>query len=215
MTPEEFADLLALGHETQGIEFKGPFARADKEQFAEVVRSVLGMANRQDGGLVVIGVDEHDDGSGAGKKLRAVGMSEGDRVGWDQDAVVSVVDSYADPFVELDVERVQYEGKHFVVLRVRGFAQFPVLCKKQFVKPKGPKSDVVLRQGACYVRRRGRIETSEIPTHVEMRELLDLATEKGIRRFLSRAHRAGLDIAGMRQIPDDAALFDAERGDFR
>jgi hypothetical protein len=65
------------------------------------------------------------------------------------------------------------------------------------------------------VRRRGRIETSEIPTHVEMRDLRDLATEKGIRRFLSQVHRAGLDIAGLRQVPDDAALFDAQRGDFR
>lgn len=95
------------------------------------------------------------------------------------------------------------------------FDEFPVLCKKQYVKQKGGKRDVVLREGGCYVRRRGRIETSEIPTHVEMRDLRDLATEKGIRRFLSQVHRAGLDIAGLRQVPDDAALFDAQRGDFR
>jgi len=82
-------------------------------------------------------------------------------------------------------------------------------------KKKGDKNDVVLREGACYVRRRGRIETSELPTHVEMRDLLELATEKGIRRFLKQVHKAGLDIAGMRQVPDDAALFDKQRGEFR
>jgi len=215
VTPEEFAQLLDLGHETQGIEFKGPFAREDKDQFVEVVRAVLGMANRRDGGLVVIGIDEHDDGTGLGKKLLAVGLSTTDREGWDQDAVLSSVNSYADPFVELDVEPVEHDGKNFVVLRVREFDEFPVLCKKQHVKKKGDKNDVVLREGACYVRRRGRIETSELPTHVEMRDLLELATEKGIRRFLKQVHKAGLDIAGMRQVPDDAALFDKQRGEFR
>lgn len=215
MTPDEFAQLLDLGHESQGIEFKGPFARADKEQFAEVVRAVLGMANRRDCGLIVIGVDEHDDGTGSGKKLLPVGLSATDREGWDQDAVLSSVNSYVDPFVELDVVSVEHDGKHFVALHVREFDEFPVLCTKPFAKQKGNRSDVVLREGACYVRRRGRIETSEIPTHVEMRELLDLATEKGIRRFLKQAHRSGLDIVGLRQLPDDAALFDAQRGDFR
>lgn len=215
MTPEEFAQLLDLGHETQGIEFKGPFARADKDQFVEVVRAVLGMANRRDGGLVVIGIDEHDEGTGSGKKLLAVGLSTTDREGWDQDAVLSSVNSYADPFVELEVELIEHDGKHFVVLRVREFDEFPVLCTKPYAKQKGNRSDVVLREGACYVRRRGRIETTELPSHVEMRELLDLATEKGIRRFLTQVHRAGLDIAGLRQVPDDAALFDAQRGEFR
>lgn len=215
MTPEEFAQLLDLGHETQGIEFKGPFARADKEQFAEVVRAVLGMANRRDGGIVIIGVDEHDDGTGSGKKLLAVGLTAAHREGWDQDALLSSVNSYADPFVELDVEPVDHDAKHFVVLRVREFAEFPVLCTKQFVKQKGGKTDVVLREGACYVRRRGRIETSELPTHVEMRELLELATEKGIRRFLKQVHKAGINIAGLQHMPDDEALFEAQRSDFR
>lgn len=213
MTPEEFAQILKLGHETQGIEFKGPFARSDKEQFAEVVRAVLGMANRRDGGLVVIGVDEQDDGTGT--RLLAKGLTPLERQEWDHDAVLSSVNSFADPFVELDVEPVEFDSKHFVVVRVREFADLPILCKKQSVKQKGPKTDTVLREGGCYVRRRGRIETSEIPTHVEMRDLIDLATEKGIRRFLNQVHKSGLDIAGMRGMPDDAELFDKQRGDFR
>lgn len=136
MTPEEFAQILKLGHETQGIEFKGPFARSDKEQFAEVVRAVLGMANRRDGGLVVIGVDEHDDGTGTGTRLLAKGLTAVEREGWDHDAVLSIVNSYADPFVDLDVEPFEVDSKHFVALRVHEFAEFPVLCKKQYVKQK-------------------------------------------------------------------------------
>lgn len=201
---------MAIGHETQGVEFKGPFARTDKDQFAKVVRAILGMANHRDGGLVIVGIDEHDDGSG--KTLRVVGMTPDERQSWDQDAVLSSVNSYADPFVELNVEPIQHDGKHLIAIRVREFAELPVLCKKPFMKQAGDKREPVLREGACYVRRRGRIESSEIPTHVEMRELLDLSTEKGIRRFLKQAHHVGL---GASPTIDDTALFDAQRGTFR
>lgn len=215
MSSENFRETLAIGNEVPGIEFKGPFARTDKGQFAEVVRAVLGMANRRDGGQVIIGVDEARRDDGPGTVLNAVGLSAAEFKGWDQDAVLSILDSYADPFVELDIEPVEHDGKHFIVLRVREFDEFPVLCKKQYVKQKGRKDDVVLRQGGCYVRRRGKVETSEIPTHVEMRELLDLATEKGVRRFVQRAQRVGMQ-ASSSSIPlDDAARFDEQRGEFR
>lgn len=58
MTNQEFASYLALNHELQGVEFKGPGPRSDKQLFAKVVRAVLGIANRRDGGLLIIGVDD-------------------------------------------------------------------------------------------------------------------------------------------------------------
>lgn len=93
------------------------------------------------------------------------------------------------------------------MLQISEFEEVLVLCRQPF--------EAVLRQSAYYARRRGRIETSEVSTHVEMRELLELVTEKGIRRFLSQVHGPGLDIAGLSQISADAARFDAQRGDFR
>lgn len=63
MTPEEFAQLLTLGHEMYGGEFKGPFDRTDKAAFAKILKAVLAMPNRRDGGKVIVGVDEVDDGS--------------------------------------------------------------------------------------------------------------------------------------------------------
>ena len=205
MTPEEFAQLLELGHELHGIEFKGPLDRKDKASFAKVAKAVLAMANRRDGGKVIVVVDEVDGGSLI--SLQPTGMTEAQLQSWGHDDVVENLAKFADPFVTVSTQRVEHDGRTFVVLTVDEFEEVPVLCRHPF--------EGVLRQGACYVRRRGRIETSEIPTHVEMRELLDLATEKGIRRFLSQVHRAGLDIAGLRQVPYDAALFDSLRGDFR
>ncbi len=54
MDDEEFAQRLALGHETRGTEFKGPGLQSDRRLVAQVVRAVLGMANRRDGGSSLV-----------------------------------------------------------------------------------------------------------------------------------------------------------------
>ncbi len=55
MTEQDFEGLLALGYETNGVEFKGRGNRTDSAFLAGVIRAILGMANRRDGGLVIIG----------------------------------------------------------------------------------------------------------------------------------------------------------------
>ena len=57
MTEEEFESLLAPGHEVDGVEFKGAWVRTDRLFLAKVARAMLGMANRLDGGLVILGID--------------------------------------------------------------------------------------------------------------------------------------------------------------
>ncbi len=69
-----------------------------------------------------------------------------------------------------------------------------------------PGFGIILREGARYVRRRGKPETSEIPTQSEMRELLDLAIEKGVRRFIARARAVGLVLGGS-EPPRDEERF--------
>ena len=62
MSDEEFLELLSSG-ERPGVEFKNARARTDRS-FVEVAKAVLAMANRRNGGIIVVGVD--DDGSAAG-----------------------------------------------------------------------------------------------------------------------------------------------------
>jgi hypothetical protein len=73
-------------------------------------------------------------------------------------------------------------------LRVSEFEEWPILCSGEF---QGQGRDQgVLRRGALYLRGRRSIETAEIPSLEELRELLELATEKRLRRFLATAQRA-------------------------
>jgi predicted HTH transcriptional regulator len=196
-----------MGHELPGVEFKPPGPRTEAYLFASVTRAVLGMANRSDGGLVILGVKE------AGSGLLPVGLAPAELDSWNYDDVMAALSGAADPFVSVSMERVSADNKTFVVLKVAEFETIPVICKRAFKDPKNP-SKLVLRPGACYVRTRKKPETSEIPSQTEMRELLDLATRKGIRHVIERAVAAGLPLITS-SGPTDAELFDAELADFK
>ncbi len=64
--------MIALGYETRGTEFKGPGASSDTGFMAIVIRAVLGMSNRRDGGKIIVGVAE------VGGTLNPVGLNESD-----------------------------------------------------------------------------------------------------------------------------------------
>ncbi|MEX0874590.1 MAG: ATP-binding protein [Actinomycetota bacterium] len=197
MTPEELGELIAIGYERRGIEFKGPGSLRDKAYAVKVVRAVLGMANRRDGGLVVLGVDEREG------KLDATGVGEEEQGSWSFDLISEFVAPYADPSASFDLEHLEHEGKLFVVLRVHEFEDVPVLCAKSY--------EPTLRRGACYVRTRRKPETSEIPTQTEMRELIELAVEKRLHEMLGSLQRAGLSLE--RPGPTDDERFDEQIGD--
>jgi predicted HTH transcriptional regulator len=203
VTEQDFESLLALGYETNGVEFKGRGNRTDPAFLAGVIRAILGMANRRDGGLVIIGVDSDS--------LDPVGFDDDEVKTWlNYDELATRVNEYASPSVRFDLEAVTFQGRQFPLISVHEFDDIPILCIKDFHGPgKGPP---VLRRGACYVRARHKPETSEIPSEEEMRELLELAIDKGVRKFVTRAQKAGLSLTmqGTSVSPPDASSFDKQ-----
>ena len=194
MTDQEFAQAIALGHELSGIEFKSPGPLSDSRLVAQVIKAVLGMANRRDGGSVIIGVTEQE-----GRPV-PVGLGAADLSAWHYDALADRIARYADPGVRFELEIKAYNGSRYVVIEVAEFDDIPVLCRRAY--------NGVLRRGACYVRTRRKPETTEIPTQADMRDLLDLATVKWIRRYGDWMRRAGLTPLAAANPPDaDAALF--------
>jgi len=179
MNDQEFKELLLLGREQRHIEFKTGGAKTDKRLLTKIIRAVISMANNSDGGKVIIGISENDDGS-----LNPDGISEGDLNTWSYDKLSDSLAEYCEPNIIFDYEVFEYESKNFIILNVSDFDEVPILCKKDYPE--------VLRSGACYVRTRRKPETSEIPTYIDMRDLIDLAVDKSIRKFIKRANNSGL-----------------------
>lgn len=196
---ELLVELISLGHEMQGIECKSPGPRTDRLQQTKVIKAMLGMTNRRDGGLILIGIKDIKG------KLDPVGLSAEDLSTWKYDDIASSASEYADPSIVFEVQSHEWNGKHFILITVKEFADIPVICKKTY----GPD----LRQGGCYIRSRRKPETTEIPTQEDMRDLLDLATEKRVRNFIAQVRSVGLDLTSEPK-PSDDVLFDQELGDF-
>ena len=185
MTEQEFESLLARGHETNGVEFKGRGNRTDPVFLAGIIRAALGMANRRDGGFVIIGVESDT--------LDPVGFDDDEVESWlNYDELAEKVNEFASPSVHFELEAPTFRVRRFVIIRVHEFEDIRILCSRDFQRPGKGKGPPILRRGICYVRSRHKPETSEIPSEEEMRELLELAIDKGVRKFVTRAQKAGL-----------------------
>lgn len=203
MTPDELREAIALGHEQPGVEFKGAGIRDDKLFSARVIRGVLAMSNRRDGGHIVIGVKE-DEGA-----LSLVGLDDAERTTWHHDDIAAQVSRYADPYVTFTAEELTLDGKTVVVLTVAHCELGPVICKRAYNRDKV----TVLREGAIYIRPRTKSESREVSSSSEMRELIELATDAQVRRFVARAYQAGMAPPSPADSANDSARFVAERGD--
>jgi predicted HTH transcriptional regulator len=205
ITAAEFVGLLNGGRETRAVEFKSAGPRVNNSlPFAFVARAVLAMANLPLGGWIILGIQ--DDGS-------LTGLNGADHATWfEHDELTAGLNAYADPFVEVDVEPFIHEGKNLVIIRVHEFVEVPVLARKD--SPAKPDGKLVIRRGGCYVRPRQQAASMEVPTQTEMRELLDAAANKLLKRFLERAGVAGL-LQAVPQPLTDSQKFDEQLGDFR
>lgn len=175
MTPAQLETAIALGREQRGTEFKGP-GHCEKHLLAKVTRAILAMANNPDGGVVIIGVGD------TGPKLVEQGLTQEEIDSWGQDHLMSNLSNYADPYVDAQVGNVELRSKRYVTISVSPFDEHPVICKRDYEK--------ILRKGAIYARPRGgKIETVEVPSHVEMREIVDRAAEARARSLIDQSQR--------------------------
>ena len=198
MTEQELEAILAQGHETHGVEFKGPGKRTNSAFVASVIRAMLGMANHRDGGHVILGIDS--------ESLEPVGLDDDEEASWlNYDALAPAVNEYASPSLSFNVQSVTFRENQIVIIRVEEFEEIPILCRKEFQAP--AKKSSLLRRGACYVRASHKPETSEIPSEQEMRELLELAIDKGVAKFLARVQKVGLLGAGVPLKESDSSRF--------
>lgn len=166
---------------------------------ATITKSVLGMANTKDGGWIIMGKEKQPN-----ETFNAVGMSQSDYDSFDSDAVKDFVKDYADPYVSLSVNKLEYAQKKFVVLRIEEFDSIPAICKRDWGN--------ILHRGKIYTRSRGKPETIEVPGQSEMREIIDMAVEKKIREFYERISRVGLRHL-IPSEPRDKEQFDKQRED--
>jgi len=198
LTPSEVEGILTGGRELRNFEVKGAGSRADTQLVVKVIRAGLSMGNLRDGGYVLIGLDD--------RRLEEMqpGLTENQAASWSFDDVARKFSEYSDPPLVFDLSELALtNGACVVLIKVSEFIDVPHICARQY--------DGALRKGALYVRSRGAAETVEVCDPVEMREVIDLAAGKGVRRFVETATRAGLNLSANSDSEDAETAFDEQR----
>jgi hypothetical protein len=200
LSRDEIEAVLVQGYELRGFEIKGPGSRDDTRLLVQVARAALGMGNLRDGGHVIIGIEGTDPAA------MLPGLEPEALSSWlAYDDVARKLAQYADPPLRFDVAGVELSsGAKVAALEVSEFSDVPHICARDYPG--------VLRKGALYVRSRRVPETSEVPSSPDMRDLLELATEKALRSYIATSTRAGVTLAPARPAPEsDDDLYAAER----
>ena len=194
---EELRNLITRGSEARNRELKRSMDWNSAETKRKLTKSILAMSNLRDGGFIIIGVSEHNRG-----EFSADGMTDEDKRSFSADDMDDYVHNFADPYVEFDLREISLDDKAFLVIRVSEFDESPVICGRD---AEG------LRKGAIYTRSRRKPETVEVPDHIEMREIVDLAVEKRLRKEVELIRSLGL-LPEMKQSFEEKS-FDDQLGD--
>jgi len=165
-----FINLLNRDHEERYLEFKPPSHW--KYIKLQIVKTALGMVNIRDGGTIIIGVSEKN-----GDFYRE-GLTDKQIETYKPfDKVKAYVNRHCDPFIDVELHPCEWKKKRFLAIEVHEFNEIPVICSS---------SRGLLQKNAVYTRPWRTPGTEKVSSQTEMREIISLAIDKGIRNFIER-----------------------------
>ena len=182
--------LIDRGRESPNLEYKRSMPWDSLR--LNIVKAALAFANTRNGGYIVIGMNPLGGG-----QYEAEGMSPEHLAGYTLDTVQTEVNRHAAPFVSLDAAQHEHDGKTFFVIAVDPFGDVPVICTSG-------AGD--LRQAAIYTRSRRMVSSAPIDNETDMRDLIDLATDRSVARLRAR----GLLPPVAAGVPIDDDWFDEQ-----
>ena len=162
--------------EKEDLEFKSGMAWDDLR--SRIVKAALGMANLQGGGYIIVGVRENRDG--AAHEIDAM-PAEIART-YSPDDMSEYLNAHADPDIDVEVVRFKHDEGYVVAIKVHEFRETPVICKKAI--------DGYVKRDVLYCRS-PKPETVPVNGKI-MREVIDMAVDKGIVRQAGRVRSYGI-----------------------
>lgn len=166
-----------------------------------LLKTIMGMANLRDGGLIIVGVAEKENA------WELSGITTDHLKDYDYDDISDQINKYASPQVVIDLVIHEHEdGNQYLAIHIHQFKISPVVCRKN--SPEDVKLKDRLSAGDIYVRpSSGKPRTERVTDASQLHDLLELAAEFRARRLLEVGKRIGF-------VPGetDADKYDAELG---
>ncbi len=160
---DDIVKLIEQKKETPNLDYKRGFIwdNSNNEQRIEITKDILAMANTQDGGKLVIGVED--------ESFEFTGVSDVQYKSFDTTKINSFLHKYSDPVFNCSVIKQKIGDKKVIIIDIPEFREVPIFCKKQFHSPNG--NILILKQGGLYIRT-DACESTIISTADQMRSLM-------------------------------------------
>jgi len=180
----QLKQYLEGGIETVSLDFKGSHP-LDKPALQELVKDIFAMANTRNGGAIIVGVDEIDG------RFQNNGVETAHLALFKADELKDLVGRCASSVVAFSSKIIDLDGKTYILIQVTEFEEFPVICSCDQNKPAQlngkPHTVSVFRPGDIFIRtQESRPATRLVQTHIETKELIELAVDKASRRLRER-----------------------------
>ncbi|PYY12832.1 MAG: hypothetical protein DMG61_15510 [Acidobacteria bacterium] len=170
LTEDDVRRLLLQKTETKNLDYKQTcnWANASSDEKCELVKDILAMANTQDGGQIVFGVED--------RTFNLVGMTDAEFQSFDPTRVNDFVRRYSDPPFACTVYKFVMEGLNSIVIEVPEFQEVPIICKTDAHSSNNPRR-LILKKSGLYVRTDK--PSSELVSNAdEIRDIIGRASRK-------------------------------------
>lgn len=195
MFPEELKEYITHGKEETHIEYKNsmrwprkPKNNKDKIVIFKIIRAMLAMANHTNGGVIVIGEKEKGNG-----EFNPIGISKVNSDSYKYDDISRYIKGLSSTPIQFKIDRdtmpIGGKERRFVVIQVAESTEIPIICIKseKYDEAKPFCGDnIVLRENAIYIRSKSPIESREISSVDEWRDLINRAMEKSRKEQLKK-----------------------------
>jgi len=155
-----------------------------------ITKAILCMANKKNGGSIIIGVDENKD-----KGIFTINGSDEQMTNqYSGDEIRKFVnEKYADPSVSLTVQKIKIVNseKYLINIHVSEFDNIPITCKKEYKD--------ILKKDSLYSRSFKKPECSSSLTSEELREIIDMAKDKAVKKEIEHLKEIGV-IPSLNQV---------------
>jgi predicted HTH transcriptional regulator len=163
---KEITELLDSGSESQNYDLKKGIIWKDKtEHTLSLVADIMAFANTQDGGTIILGLDD--------KTLDFSAVPGDWWNSYDATKVMNAVNKYCDPRINVRITKIldfEYKNKKgpLVILKISEFSDSPIICKSN---GNTSENKPIFYAGQIYIRT-NRVSTEAVSNAQDMRDLI-------------------------------------------